>query len=75
MLDRIEAVLELARPALARHGGNIELIEYNEEEKTVYVRFLGGCKGCPLSRMTLKMGIEGLMREHIPQIHSVEAVT
>jgi Fe-S cluster biogenesis protein NfuA len=72
--EKIEQVLELVRPRLALHGGNVEFVAWNEELGEVQVRFLGGCKGCPLSQITLKMGIESMLQEHIPQVKEVIAV-
>ena len=72
MQVQIEKALEEIRPMLARHLGNIEFVKF--EEGVAYVRFLGTCQGCPLSQMTLKAGVESLLRERIPSIRRVEAV-
>ena len=72
--QKIEQCLEMIRPRLAMHGGNVEFVAWNADSGTVHVRFLGGCKGCPLSQMTLKMGIEALIQEWIPQVQEVVAV-
>ena len=74
MQQKIEQCLELVRPRLAMHGGNVEFVDWNEEKGLVSVRFLGGCKGCPLSQMTLKMGIEAVLQEWIPEVKEVIAV-
>lgn len=74
MKETIEAVLEHARPLLAMHGGNVEFVRLDEDTQTVFIRFLGGCVGCPMSQVTLKMGIEVLMMEQLPSIKAVEAV-
>lgn len=72
MSDQIEKALEEIRPMLARHLGNIEFVKF--ENKIVYVRFLGTCQGCPLSQLTLKAGVEEMLKSKIPEIDSVEAV-
>lgn len=57
---------------LARHAGNIELVAV--EEGIVKVRLLGTCHGCPLSELTLKAGVEELLKERVPGVRAVEAV-
>lgn len=74
MREKIEQCLELVRPRLAMHGGNVEFVDFDEEQGVVQVRFLGGCQGCPLSQMTLKMGIEAVLQEWIPEVKEVVAV-
>lgn len=75
MKERIEAVLEGIRPALARHRGDVELVAFDKATGVVSVRFKGTCVNCPLSEMTLKAGIESVLREAIPQIQKVIAVS
>ena len=72
MSEQIEKALEEIRPMLARHLGNIELV--NVENGTVYVRLLGTCHGCPLSQLTLKAGVEDLLRQRVPGVISVESI-
>lgn len=72
MVEKIEKVFEEIRPMLARHLGNIEFVKY--EDGVVYVKMLGTCHGCPLSELTLKGGIESLLKEKIPEIREVQAV-
>ncbi len=74
MNARIEAVLEGIRPALARHRGDVELVSFHEGSGVVFVRFKGTCVNCPLSEMTLKAGIESVLREAIPEIKEVISV-
>lgn len=74
MKEKIEQCLEMVRPRLAMHGGNVAFVSWSEETGIVKVEFTGGCKGCPLSQMTLKMGIEALMQEWIPEVKEVVAV-
>jgi Fe-S cluster biogenesis protein NfuA len=73
MKERVEAVLEKIRPSLESHGGNIELVEATDDG-IVKVRLQGACKGCMGAQMTMKMGVERILKEEIPEIKSVEAV-
>jgi Fe-S cluster biogenesis protein NfuA len=68
--ERVEQVLEEVRPALEAHGGNVDLIDVAEDGK-VEVALTGACKGCPMSQMTLTMGIERALKENIPEITEV----
>ena len=68
----IEKVLNEIRPMLARHLGNVEFVNF--ENGVVYVRMLGTCNGCPLSRLTLRAGIEGLLKEKVEGVERVEAI-
>ena len=72
MEEQIEKVLEELRPMLALHRGNIELVKF--EEGVVYVRMLGMCRGCPLSWLTLKAGVEEMLKSKIKEVDRVEAV-
>ena len=72
MNEKVEEVLNKIRPTLMRDGGNVELIEVNDG--TVKVTLTGACAGCPMSTMTLKMGIEKILKEEIPEIKEVVAV-
>ena len=71
--DQIEKVLDEVRPALQADGGNVELVEV-QEDGIVKVRLTGACGSCPMSTMTLKMGIEKTLKEKIPGVKSVEQV-
>ncbi len=73
MKDRVQAVLEEVRPMLQRDGGDVELVDVTEDN-VVNVRLRGACGTCPGATMTLKMGIERMMKERIPEIKSVESV-
>ena len=61
------------RPMLQGHGGDIELVSI-EDDKTVKVKLQGACAGCPSAAMTLKQGVEKLMKEKIPELKEVVAV-
>jgi len=71
MKEKVELVLNKIRPSLEADGGNVELVSV--KDGVVKVRLTGACAGCPMSQMTLKMGIERLLKKEIPEIKSVEA--
>ncbi|MCD6395783.1 MAG: NifU family protein [Planctomycetes bacterium] len=73
MEDKVRDVIDAVRPNLQSHGGDIELISV-EADNTVKVRLQGACAGCPGAIMTLKMGVERLLKEHIPEVKEVVAV-
>jgi Fe-S cluster biogenesis protein NfuA len=70
----IEEVLEEIRPMLQSHGGDIELVEWLEEEKTAQVKLTGGCSRCPMAQMTLKNLVEASLKEKLPEIKKVESI-
>ncbi len=72
MQKKVEAALNEIRPMLQADGGDVELVEV--AGNIVKVRLQGACAGCPMSQMTLKNGIERILKEKIPEIESVEAV-
>ncbi len=72
MRDKVEAVLDKIRPQLMMDGGNVELVEVNDG--TVKVKLTGACGGCPMASMTLKMGIEKILKQEIPEVKEVVAV-
>ena len=73
MREQIEHALDKIRPALQRDGGDIELVEV-EESGIVKVRLTGACGGCPMSQMTLKQGVERIVKQLVPEVKSVESV-
>lgn len=73
MKDKVEQALNLIRPALQRDGGDVELVEV-EQSGVVKVRLTGACKGCPMSQMTIKSGVERILKQQVPEVTSVEAV-
>ncbi len=73
MKERVEAALEKIRPFLQADGGDVELVEVTPEG-VVKVRLTGACGGCPMSQMTLKHGVEKVLREEIPEIKEVVSV-
>lgn len=74
MKERIEELLEVVRPRLAMHGGNVEFVDFDQDSGVVKVRMQGACKGCPMALLTLKAGIEAFLQEHIPEVSEVIAV-
>jgi len=72
MRDKVEEVLNKIRPSLMSDGGNVELIDVNDG--TVKVKLTGACAGCPMSTLTLKMGIEQVLKQEIPEVKEVVAV-
>jgi len=74
MRDKVEKSLDRIRPALEADGGNIELVDVDEEKGVVRVKLVGACGSCPMSQMTLRMGVERVLREDIPEITEVQAV-
>ncbi|BBD08937.1 NifU family protein [Desulfovibrio ferrophilus] len=73
MRDKVEQALAKVRPALQADGGDVELVNITEDG-VVQVRLQGACKGCPMSQMTLKNGIERIVLKEVPEVQSVEAV-
>lgn len=73
MREKVEKSLEKIRKMLASDGGNIELVDVTEDG-VVKVKLIGACCGCPMSSMTLKNGVERILKQDIPEIKSVEAV-
>jgi len=71
--EKVQSSLGLIRPSLQADGGDVELVDVSDDG-IVSVRLLGACGGCPHATMTLKMGIERILREQIPQVKSVESV-
>jgi len=72
MRDKVEEALDKVRPQLMQDGGNVELVDV--EEGIVKVKLTGACSGCPMSTLTLKMGIERILKQEIPEIKEVVAV-
>ena len=73
MREKVEAVLKKVRPSLQADGGDVELVEVTKDG-VVKVRLTGACGCCPMSQMTLKMGIESALKEEISEIKEVVSV-
>jgi nitrite reductase/ring-hydroxylating ferredoxin subunit/Fe-S cluster biogenesis protein NfuA len=72
IIMRVSRVLDLARPYIRSHGGDVELVEVRDN--VVYVRLHGSCNGCSLSAVTLRNEIEAALRNNIPEITGVQVV-
>lgn len=72
MKEQVQAAIDKIRPMLQRDGGDVELVDV--QDGVVTVRLQGACAGCPMSQMTLKNGIEKLLKREIPEIVAVQAV-
>jgi Fe-S cluster biogenesis protein NfuA len=70
--EKVEGVLDKIRPSLLADGGDVELVDVNDG--TVTLKLTGACAGCPFSSMTLKMGIEKILKKEIPEVKEVVAV-
>ncbi len=70
--DKVQLVINRIRPQLQADGGDIELVDI--VDGVVKVKLRGACAGCPMSQMTLKMGVENYLKKEIPEVKSVEAV-
>jgi len=68
--EKVVEALEKIRPSLQADGGDVELVEV--DNGVVKVRLTGACKGCPMSQMTLKMGVEKMLKQQVPEVKSVE---
>jgi Fe-S cluster biogenesis protein NfuA len=70
--ENVQVVLDQIRPSLQADGGDVELVGF--KDGIVEVRLTGACGGCPMSTMTLKMGIERLLKEKLPEVKQVVSV-
>lgn len=73
MKERVQAALDKVRPHLQADGGDVELVDITEGN-VVKVRLKGACGSCPMSQMTLKMGIERFLKKEVPEVKAVESV-
>ncbi|MGD9367270.1 MAG: NifU family protein [Desulfobacteraceae bacterium] len=73
MKEKIQAAIDKIRPMLKADGGDVELINVSEDG-IVQVRLQGACSGCPMSQMTLKNGIERIIKKEVPEVKAVESV-
>ncbi|MBW3622122.1 MAG: NifU family protein [Armatimonadetes bacterium] len=72
--QRVDNALDRVRPAIQADGGDVELAEVNAQDGTASVRMLGACVRCPMSHVTLQMGIAHVIRENVPEISYVVAL-
>ncbi len=73
MKEKVEAALEKIRPMLMADGGNVDLVEVSDDG-VVKLKLTGTCGCCPMSQITLKMGIEKLLKEEVPEVKEVIAI-
>jgi Fe-S cluster biogenesis protein NfuA len=73
MVEEVKTVLESIRPALQADGGDVELVEVGADG-VVKVRLVGACGHCPMSTMTLKMGIERTLKDKVPGVKEVVSI-
>ena len=73
MKEKVQAAIDKIRPMLKADGGDVELIDVSADG-VVQVRLQGACSGCPMSQMTLKNGIEKIIKQEVPGITAVESV-
>lgn len=71
--EEVESALQKVRPSLQADGGDVQLIDV-DDDGVVKVKLMGACQGCAMSQMTLKMGIEKMLKQNVPKVKSVEAV-
>lgn len=72
MRENVEKALQKIRPALQADGGDIELIDI--QDGVVKVKLTGACGGCPMSQMTLKQGVERVLKQEVPEVKEVESI-
>jgi Fe-S cluster biogenesis protein NfuA len=72
--ERIEEVLESIRPALRSDGGDVEFIDFDEDDGVVHLRLMGACGSCPVSMLTLKRGIEQRITSAVPEVRAIQAL-
>ena len=71
--EKVENALQKVKPSLQADGGDVQLVDV-DDDGVVKVRLTGSCKGCPMSQMTLKSGIEKILKQNIPEVKTVESV-
>ncbi len=73
LYKQVEEVLNKIKPYLEAHGGSVELVSVTDDG-VVEVRLQGACRGCPMSEMTLRLGIEQVLKESLPEVKEVRSV-
>ncbi|MCD4692233.1 MAG: NifU family protein [Calditrichales bacterium] len=73
MQDKVLKALESIRPGLQADGGDVEFVRI-DSNNVVFVRLTGACGGCPMAQITLKQGIERILKMQVPEVNAVEAV-
>jgi len=72
--DKVVTAIDSIRGYLQADGGDVEIVEVDEEQGVVKLRLTGACGGCPMSQMTLKMGIERVLKQQVPEVKQVIAI-
>ena len=72
--ERIQQVLDSYRPTLYVDGGDVELIKI-DDDGIAHIKMLGACIDCPISLLTMKLGIQRLLKEHFPEVKGINAIT
>jgi Fe/S biogenesis protein NfuA len=74
LAEKVRLILdEQVNPSIASHGGRINLVDVKGTE--VFMEMAGGCQGCAMSRMTLRQGVERMIRQHVPEVTEIHDVT
>lgn len=73
MKEKVEAALDKIRPQLQADGGGVELVDV-DDNGIVRVKLTGACGGCPMAQMTLKQGVERVLKMQVPEVKSVESI-
>lgn len=73
MKEEVQKAIEKVRPGLQADGGDVELVDVTDDG-IVKVKLTGACHGCPMSQMTLKMGIEKIVKQQVPSVKEVVSV-
>jgi Fe-S cluster biogenesis protein NfuA len=73
-IEEVEASLDEMRPYVQSHGGELNLIEWIPDEGRMRIQLAGACHGCPMSMLTMRLGVERILQDRFPQIKHVEAV-
>jgi Fe-S cluster biogenesis protein NfuA len=71
--EKVQTALNKIRPSLQADGGDVQLVDV-DDKGVVKVKLTGACGGCPMSQMTLKMGIEKTLKQQVPEVTRVESV-
>lgn len=74
MREAVEAAIQKVRPALQADGGGVDLVDVDEKSGIVKVKLTGACGGCPMANVTLKNGIEKVLKREVPQVTEVVSV-
>lgn len=73
-ITELEATLDEMRPYVESHGGVLNLVEWLPDEGRLRLQLAGNCHGCPMSMVTMKLGIERIVQDRFPQVKTVEAI-